>query len=543
LENEFLLEMNHISKEFNGNQVLKDVNIRVRPGEIVALCGENGAGKSTLMNILFGMPVIHQTGGFKGEVLINGEPVVIADPKQAMEHGIGMVHQEFMLIDGFNVAENIKLNRENLKKTAVSYVFGNRLSLLDRRAMHREAQGILKSLNIDLDENTRVGSLSVGYKQFIEISRELDKKNIKLIVLDEPTAVLTETEAACFIECVRNVAKRGISFIFISHRLDEVKNLSDHVFILRDGEEVGDYPINELSIIQISKLMVGREVSMTTRDLEKDAEGQGDVCLEAEHLSVNMVGEVTHDISFSVKKGEILGIGGLAGHGKISIANGIIGLCQSAGVVKINGQVIDMSDTEKTLGMGVAFVSEDRRGVGLALDESIELNIIIGAMRLQNRFTKRLCGVDFFDQKAASSYVERLIKELDIRCTGRKQRVGRLSGGNQQKVCIARAFTQGSNILFISEPTRGIDIGAKKMILDSLLRLNKEEGGTIIVTSSELAELRSICNRIAIVTDGKIAGILKPTDDDYKFGLLMSGVHLESEENGGRNNDQVKASD
>jgi simple sugar transport system ATP-binding protein len=220
-----------------------------------------------------------------------------------------------------------------------------------------------------------------------------------------------------------------------------------------------------------------------------------------------------------------------------------MGLCQSSGVVKINGQVIDMSDTEKTLSMGVTFVSEDRRGVGLALEESIELNIIIGAMRLQNRFTKKICGVDFFDQKAASSYVDRLIKELDIRCTGRKQRVGRLSGGNQQKVCIARAFTQGSKILFISEPTRGIDIGAKKMILDSLLRLNKEEGVTIIVTSSELAELRSICNRIAIVTDGKIADILKPADDDYKFGLLMSGVHVENEENGGLNNDKVKESD
>jgi simple sugar transport system ATP-binding protein len=543
LGNEFLLEMNHICKGFNGNPILKDVNIRVRPGEIVALIGENGAGKSTLMNILFGMPVIHQTGGFNGEVLINGEPVSIMDPKQAMQYGIGMVHQEFMLIDGFNVAENIKLNRENLKKTAVGYVFGNRLNLLDRQAMHREAQGVLKSLNIDLDENTRVGSLSVGYKQFIEISRELDKKNIKLIVLDEPTAVLTETEAARFIECVRSVAKRGISFIFISHRLDEIKNLSDHVFILRDGETVGDYPIDELNIIQISKLMVGREVSMTTRDVEKDEKGCGDICLEAEHLSVNMVGEVTHDISFSVKKGEIFGIGGLAGHGKISIANGIMGLCQATGTVKIDGQVIDMSDTEKTLSREVAFVSEDRRGVGLALDESIELNIIISAMRLQNRFTKKICGINFFDQKAAASHVDHLIKEFNIRCTGRKQRVGRLSGGNQQKVCIARAFTQGSKILFISEPTRGIDIGAKKMILDSLLRLNKEEGGTIIVTSSELAELRSICNRIAIVTDGKIAGILKPTDDDYKFGLLMSGVHLESEENGGRNNDKVKASD
>lgn len=533
MSNEFVLEMNHIEKEFNGNKVLKDVSIRVRPGEIVALAGENGAGKSTLMNILFGMPAIQETGGFKGEVLLNGEKVSVKNPIQAMHRGIGMVHQEFMLIDGFSVAENIKLNRENLKHTVLSRVFGKRLDLLDRKAMDRDARQTLKTLHINLDEKTRVGSLPVGFKQFIEISRELDKKNIKIIVLDEPTAVLTEEEAKRFIACVRSVASRGIAFIFISHRLDEIINLTNHIFILRDGAIVGDYPTAELNAVQISKLMVGREVTLTNRKTEQKRENHSEVCLEVEHLAVNKVGEVVRDVSFSVKKGEIFGIGGLAGQGKTSIPNGIMGLCPAFGTVKINGKQIDLSQTKETLNMGVSFVSEDRRGVGLALDESIELNVVFGAMRIKNRFTKKICGIDFYDKKAAAAYTNQMIKDLDIRCTGRKQTVKSLSGGNQQKVCIARALTEEPRILFISEPTRGIDIGAKKMILDTISRLNREHGITVIVTSSELAELRSVCDRIAIVTEGKIAGILNPGDEDYKYGLLMSGSAIEDQKNEG----------
>ncbi len=525
MSSKYILEMNHIEKDFFGNKVLKDVSIKVKPGEIVALIGENGAGKSTIMNILFGMPAIQQTGGFKGSVLIDGEEVYIKSPIEAMKYGIGMVHQEFMLIDGYDVAENIKLNRENVKKTPASLVFGKRLDLVDRTLMHKESRATLDSLGIELSDRTRVGSLPVGYKQFVEIARELDKKNTKLIVLDEPTAVLTETEAEQFLACVRSVAERGIAFIFISHKLDEVKNNTHHVFVLRDGEMVGDYHTADLSTVKMSQLMVGREVEILNRERGHEEENE-EVCLEFNHFGVSMPGEVARDVSFQVKKGEIFGIGGLAGHGKISIANGVMGLYPSKGEVKVHGRVLDVTKTKDTLDDGIAFVSEDRRGVGLMLDESIELNIAIAALKTKDKFIVKKFGIPFYDKKGAIEYAKKMIKDLDIRCTGHAQPVKSLSGGNQQKVCIARALTLEPDILFVSEPTRGIDIGAKKMILDSLMKLNKEKGVTVIITSSELAELRSVCNRIAIVTEGRIAGILRSDDKDYKFGLLMSGSKL-----------------
>ena len=534
MSSKYILEMKHIEKDFFGNQVLKDVSIKVKPGEIVALIGENGAGKSTIMNILFGMPAIHQTGGFKGTVLIDGEEVHIKSPTEAMKYGIGMVHQEFMLIDGYDVAENIKLNRENTKPNPASLLFGKRLNLVDRPAMHRESRETLDSLGIELSDHTRVGSLPVGYKQFVEIARELDKKQTKLIVLDEPTAVLTETESEKFLECVRSVAERGIAFIFISHKLDEVKKNTHHTFILRDGEMVGDYHTDELTTIRMSELMVGREVELLKRRLNDNEEEKKEVCLELNHFAVSMPGEVARDVSFQINKGEIFGIGGLAGHGKISIANGIMGLYPSSGEVKLHGKPMDVTKIKDTLNTGIAFVSEDRRGVGLMLDESIELNISIAALQVMNRFMVKRFGIPFYDKKGAVEYAKKMIEELDIRCTGYQQPVKSLSGGNQQKVCIARALTLEPEILFVSEPTRGIDIGAKKMILDSLLKLNQEKGVTVIITSSELAELRSICNRIAIITEGKVAGILRSDDEDYKFGLLMSGSAGEELEEEGK---------
>lgn len=402
----YILEMNHIEKDFFGNKVLKDVSIKVKPGEIVALIGENGAGKSTIMNILFGMPAIQQTGGFKGSVLIDGEEVHIKSPIEAMKYGIGMVHQEFMLIDGYDVAENIKLNRENVKKTPASLVFGKRLDLVDRTLMHKESRATLDSLGIELSDRTRVGSLPVGYKQFVEIARELDKKNTKLIVLDEPTAVLTETEAEQFLACVRSVAERGIAFIFISHKLDEVKNNTHHVFVLRDGEMVGDYHTADLSTVKMSQLMVGREVEILNREMGHEEENE-EVCLEFNHFGVSMPGEVARDVSFQVKKGEIFGIGGLAGHGKISIANGVMGLYPSKGEVKVHGRVLDVTKTKDTLDDGIAFVSEDRRGVGLMLDESIELNIAIAALKTKDKFIVKKFGIPFYDKKGAIEYAKK----------------------------------------------------------------------------------------------------------------------------------------
>ena len=520
-----ILEMKNIVKEFNRNKVLKGVSLQVDKGEIVSLVGENGAGKSTLMNILFGMAGIVNTGGYEGQIIWEGQPVQMVSPGQAMNLGIGMVHQEFMLLPSYTVTENVKLNRENTKPNVVSRLVGSSMSTLDRRHMKSDTKEALDKIHLKVDPSTVVGSMSVGYKQFVEIAREIDKKNIKLIVFDEPTAVLTDMESTWLLDTIREISAAGVAVIFISHKLDEVKNNTHHVFVLRDGEMVGDYHTADLSTVKMSQLMVGREVEILNREMGHEEENE-EVCLEFNHFGVSMPGEAASDVSFQVKKGEIFGIGGLAGHGKISIANGVMGLYPSKGEVKVHGRVLDVTKTKDTLDDGIAFVSEDRRGVGLMLDESIELNIAIAALKTKDKFIVKKFGIPFYDKKGAIEYAKKMIKDLDIRCTGHAQPVKSLSGGNQQKVCIARALTLEPDILFVSEPTRGIDIGAKKMILDSLMKLNKEKGVTVIITSSELAELRSVCNRIAIVTEGRIAGILRSDDKDYKFGLLMSGSKL-----------------
>ena len=276
LASEYILEMRDISKKYGENAVLAGVSLKVKPGEIHALLGENGAGKSTLMNVLFGMPVIHETGGFGGEIYLDGEKTTIASPHDAMTKGIGMVHQEFMLLPGFTITENIKLNREISRPSVISRVFGKNLETLDMKAMSADARRALDNVGMSIDEYTLVAGLPVGYMQFVEIARELDKKHTRLIVLDEPTAVLTEKEAEQFLACVRSVAQRGIAFIFISHKLDEVKRNADHIFILRDGEMVGDYNTDELSTIRMSELMVGREVELLNRhSSEEDRECRG----------------------------------------------------------------------------------------------------------------------------------------------------------------------------------------------------------------------------------------------------------------------------
>ena len=514
--------MRNITKKYSGNTVLKDVSIKVRPGEILSLVGENGAGKSTLMNVLFGMSVIHSTGGFSGKIFIDGKQVAIRNPLDAMKYGIGMVHQEFMLIDGYEIDENVKINRENLKPGLLRKVLGDKAGVLDRKAMRIETAKTLDDLGLDLDPSTITGGLPVGYKQFIEIARELNKTNIKLIVLDEPTAVLTEDEAEKFLKCVKEVSKKGISFIFISHRLKEVKSYSDNLVVLRDGELVGEYKTEEVSLEKISELMIGHSVEFGQVDSDRDLPDE--TVLELKNFAVDMPGEVLKEASVKIRKGEIFGFAGLAGHGKAAIANGIIGLYPSQGEVYLNGERLDLSDTLSILKKNVSFVSEDRRGVGLLLDESIERNTIATSLRVRDRFLKRVLGIKFYDHSSAKAFTDKMIKEFDIRCTGANQAVGRLSGGNQQKVCMARAVASDPELLLVSEPTRGIDVGAKKRILDTLVELNRDKGVTVVVTSSELAELRSVCDRIAVVSGGRIVGILKPYDESYKYGLYMSGI-------------------
>lgn len=528
MSEQYVLEMRGITKRYGDNAVLREVSLKVRPGEIHALLGENGAGKSTLMNILFGMPVIHSTGGFEGQVLLDGQPAQILSPMNAMERGIGMVHQEFMLIPGFTVVENIKLNREITRPNLVSRLLGGELETLDTKAMREDAQTALDSVGMRINPDTKVAGLPVGYMQFIEIAREIDKKGVKLLVFDEPTAVLTESEADQLIEVMRRIAGQGIAVIFITHRLDEVMQAADTVTVLRDGRLVGEKPIAQTSVSDMAAMMIGRgSEGLAGRAARAVCEGAP--ALRIHNFYVDMPGEEVKGIDLEVCEGEILGIGGLAGQGKIGLPNGIMGLFPARGEVSLFGEPLPLNNAASALRRGLSFVSEDRRGVGLLMDQSIEDNIAFTAMQVKEDFLSGMPGLRFQNRKAIRAYAQEMISRLDIRCTSPAQRVGTLSGGNQQKVCVARALALGPRLLFVSEPTRGIDIGAKQIVLESLAKLNREEGLTIVMISSELNELRSICDRIAIITEGRVADILLPDSPDVAFGLAMSGLSAQEE--------------
>ncbi|MDD2396947.1 MAG: sugar ABC transporter ATP-binding protein [Tissierellia bacterium] len=516
-----LLSLKHVSKEYSGNKVLKDINIELKKGEIHALIGENGAGKSTLMNILFGMSVIHTTGGYEGTIEIEGKETHIKSPHDAMDYGIGMVHQEFMLIPGFSIMENVKLNREITKPNLVSPIFGKRLETLNIEQMNEDTRKALDLLDMDIEEYVQVAGLPVGHMQFIEIAREIDKTGIKILVFDEPTAVLAESEAANLLKAMKKLAQKGIGILFISHRLDEIIDVADVVTVLRDGEHVATKKVKDTNKYEIAQLMVGRSITID-REEGTNRNIVDETILDIENLFVAMPGERVKGVDIKVKKGEIVGIGGLAGQGKLGIANGIMGIFPAKGEVKFKGKKSALNDPKSAIKSGLAFVSEDRKGVGLLLDESIESNIAFSAMQIYNEFLVNAGPVKLKDSKKIREHANKMIKELDIRCTSSMQRVGSLSGGNQQKVCVARALTLAPELLLVSEPTRGIDIGAKKLVLDLLKQLNNE-GMTIIMTSSELAELRSICDRILIICEGKVEGVLPPDAPDAEFGLMMSG--------------------
>jgi len=527
-----ILSLRNIGKAFYGNRVLADVSFDVAPGEIVGLVGENGAGKSTLMKILFGMPVIHETGGYEGAILFEDREVRFRTPFEALDAGIGMVHQEFSLIPGFTTTENILLNRESFNNSILIDIFGKRISTLDRMTMESRSKKAIDKLGITLDPRMLVREMPVGHKQFTEIARELGRENVKLIVLDEPTAVLTESEAETLLGSLRTLSAEGIAIIFISHRLREVVELCDRVVVLRDGHNIKDLAARTTSIKEIASLMVGRTMEAQARidaesaAREEKASGDGEPVLTVENLWVDMPGETVRNVNLSVRQGEIFGIGGLAGQGKLGIPNGLMGLYPAGGSVTLHGEPVALNSPRAALERRMAFVSEDRRGVGLLLDEGIDWNIAFTAMQVQDKYVTPLLGglLKWRSDAAMSSLATEYIKLLEIRCTGPRQRAGTLSGGNQQKVCLAKAFALRPDLLFVSEPTRGIDIGAKHLVLDTLKKYNREYGTTIIMISSELEELRSICDRIAIVYEGRIEGILPHTAPVEDFGLLMAGA-------------------
>ena len=516
-----LLELKNIKKDFFGNQVLQDINLTMEPGEVLGLVGENGAGKSTLMKILFGMTEIRDTGGYGGDVILEGTKVSFDSPFDALRAGIGMVHQEFSLIPGFSATENILLNREPQKKSVVSEVFGERLNTLDRKAMTQRSEAAIEKMGVKIDGEMVMSDMPVGHKQFTEIARELSKEQLKLLILDEPTAVLTEKEAAALLDSIRVMSQRGIAVIFITHRLQEILNVCDKVVVMRDGRLVKDVPAAETNVTEITRWMVGRSVNDESGSHREPPEAEPIMAIR--RLWVDMPGETVRNVNLDVRRGEILGIGGLAGQGKLGIPNGVMGLYPAGGSVSFDGREIPLNQPRLCLDAQLAFVSEDRRGVGLLLDETLEWNIAFPAMQIHDKFLKPLLGglVMWRDEKAIGEVTRKYIEELQIKCTSSKQRAKELSGGNQQKVCLAKAFALEPKFLFVSEPTRGIDVGAKALVLEALKKFNRENGVTIVMISSELEELRQVCDRIAIVSGGRVAGILPATDSSEDFGALM----------------------
>ncbi|MDR1575318.1 MAG: sugar ABC transporter ATP-binding protein [Treponema sp.] len=521
-----LLRLEGVTKDFYGATVLSGVHFSLNRGEILGLVGENGAGKTTLMHILFGMSDIIETGGYGGGIYIDGRPVSFKSPFEALDAGIGMVHQEFSLIPGFTACENIMLNREPAAYNPAVELFGERLATLKRKQMREHSAGAIAKLGVDISADTLVSEMPVAHKQFTEIAREISREQVKILVLDEPTAVLAESEAEILLSGLKRLSAEGIAIIFISHRLHEVTQIADRVLVLRDGQVIRDVPNKNVSVPDITTWMVGRDVS--DRSTAAEERVFGEEAFRVENLWVDMPGETVRDVSFTVRKGEILGIGGLAGQGKLGIPNGIMGLFAAGGRAWIDGESLALGDPRKILDAGAAFVSEDRRGVGLLLDESLEWNIAFGVMQVKGQYLRKFLGGLFSlrDEKAMQRLAAEYIAKLEIKCTGSRQPAKELSGGNQQKVCLSKAFALEPKLLFVSEPTRGIDVGAKKIVLDTLRFYNRNKGTTIVMISSELEELRSICDRIAIVDEGKIAGILRPEAPAAEFGLLMSGEKI-----------------
>ena len=318
------------------------------------------------------------------------------------------------------------------------------------------------------------------------------------------------------------MASRGIAVIFITHRLQEILSVCDKVVIMRDGHVVKDTPAKETNVDEITKAMVGRKVNTSvSQDIIDHSDAK--TIMSIRKLWVDMPGEIVRNVNLDIQEGEILGIGGLAGQGKLGIPNGVMGLYEAGGTVEFDGKPIPLNNPRKCLDEQLAFVSEDRRGVGLLLDETLEWNVAFPAMQIHNKFLKSYLGglVKWRDEKAIHEVTEQYIDELKIKCTSSKQKARELSGGNQQKVCLAKAFALEPKFLFVSEPTRGIDVGAKALVLEALKKFNRESGVTVVMISSELEELRTTCDRIAIVSGGRIAGILPATESSEAFGALM----------------------
>ncbi|WP_085822245.1 sugar ABC transporter ATP-binding protein [Ruegeria meonggei] len=488
-----LVDMTGIDKHFPGVHALKSVQFDLFPGEVHALMGENGAGKSTLMKILSG---IYQRDG--GDLVIEGKSVNPTTPREAQNLGIGIIHQELSLMNDLTVAQNIFIGREPRKS------FGR----LDEAALNAQTAGIFATMNLALDPRALVGSLTIAKQQMVEIAKALSYRS-KVLVMDEPTAALNDAEIAELFVIIRRLKAEGVGIVYISHKMDELKQIADRVTVMRDGEYVGTVDAADTPISRIIAMMVGREVNEDPL-IVPDLDG-AEVSLQVAGLNR---GKVLHDVSFSVQKGEILGFAGLMGAGRTEVARAIFGADpKDSGEVRVHGKPVSIKSPKDAVRAGIGYLSEDRKHFGLATGMNVRDNIALASMDL---FTG--AGGVLNDNEigtAANSY----ITQLGIRTPSDIQEVRLLSGGNQQKVVIAKWLLRDCDILIFDEPTRGIDVGAKSEIY-KLLEDLAEQGKTIIVISSELPEIMRLSHRIAVMCEGRLTGILPGGKDTTQEDIM-----------------------
>jgi ribose transport system ATP-binding protein len=478
LSEKVLLEMHHVHKRFAGVHALNDVSLKLKAGEVHALLGENGAGKSTLIKVLGG---IYQAD--EGEIYIDGNKVEIKGVEDAQKNGIAIIHQELVLVPYMTVAENIFLGRE----------FGNCV-LVNRKKMNEEAQKLLNENQVNISADMLVGKLTIAQQQMVEIVKAISYDS-KILVMDEPTSSIADKEVEFLFETMRKLTKRGVGIIYISHKMSELEQVCDRVTVMRDGLYVGTEIVKNTTKDKLIAMMVGRELeNYYTRDYQEP----GEEVLRCEHISD---GDMVKDVSFSLKKGEIIGFAGLVGAGRSETMKAIFGLAKNvSGETWVNGKKVKVTSPVDAMKYGLALVPENRKNEGLYSVQSVRFNMTIEVLK---QFMK---GISV-DEKKEAALTQKYIDMMDTKTPTQMQKIGNLSGGNQQKVIIGRWLATDPDVLILDEPTRGVDVGAKSEIYVIMNELVKK-GVSIIMVSSELPEIINMSDRVYVMAEGRVTGCL-----------------------------------
>ncbi len=497
-----IVAIRHLNKSFPGVRALIDAQFELFPGEVHALMGENGAGKSTIMKVLAG---VYQKDS--GEIEVAGKPVDIPSPRAAQELGIGIIHQELNLMNHLSVAQNVFIGREPKSRSGLT---------IDSKKLHADTQAILDRLHLKLDPKTLVSDLTVAKQQMVEIAKALSFEGTRVLIMDEPTAALNNVEIDDLFRIIRQLKEHGVGIVYISHKMDELKRISDRVTVMRDGQYINTVPTATTSMETIISMMVGR--TLLNNEGPAPRAENNETVLEVRKLNR---GRVIKDVSFSVRKGEILGFAGLMGAGRTEVARAIFGADKiDSGEIIIKGNKVNIQTPADAVKYGIGYLSEDRKHLGLATGMDCASNIVLSSL-------KRFLSFNFILKKSAIRDVgKQFVKQLEIKTPSLEQQVRFLSGGNQQKIVIAKWLVRDCEILFFDEPTRGIDVGAKSEIY-KLLNALAQQGRAIVVISSELPEVLRLSHRILVMCEGRITGEV-PAEEATQENIMRLATQRET---------------